>query len=89
VQALARIVLSDQMLVIAGHLAVQQRNDPKRTYKVITSTHDEVVCCVPEDYAGECLEMMKQAMATAPVWCADLPLKSSGGYARSYGDCEK
>ena len=89
IQALARIVLTDQMLNIDGWLKLQRKYDSRRYYQVVTSTYDEVVCCVPEYRAEDCMEMMKTEMATAPEWCYDLPLKSSGGYAVSYGDCEK
>lgn len=89
VQALARIVLSDQMLNINQHLKEWRRGDSRHIYQVVTSTHDEVVCCVPEHRADETLAMMEREMRTAPKWCPDLPLKSSGGYAVSYGDCEK
>ena len=89
IQALARIVLTDQMLNINRWLKIEGAQDRSRHYKVVTSTYDEVVCCVPEYRASECLEMMKEEMRTAPSWCPDLPLKSSGGYARNYGDCEK
>jgi DNA polymerase len=89
IQALARIVLTDQMLAIHRWLAARKKADPSRFYQVVTSTYDEVVCCVPEELAETCLSMMKTEMATAPPWCADLPLKSSGGYAKNYGDCEK
>jgi len=87
VQALSRIVLSDQMLHVVRRLKEWQ--EPGKFSQVVTSTHDEVVCCVPEYRADECLLMMEQEMATAPAWCSDLPLKSSGGYAVSYGECEK
>ena len=88
IQALARIVLTDQMLNMAAWLAKEQTSDRKGTYKVVTSTYDEVVCCVPEYRALETMNMMEIEMATAPPWCPDLPLKSSGGAARSYGDCK-
>ena len=89
VQGLSRIVLSDQMLTVRAKLAAWGAADRRGAYKVVTSTHDEVVCCVPFYRADDCLQMMKEVMATAPAWCPDLPLKSSGGYAVSYGDCEK
>lgn len=89
IQFLARIVLTDQMLNIDRWLKAQRPHDPRMHYKVVTSTYDEVVCCVPEYRAEECLDMMKTEMATAPPWCPDLPLKSSGGYARSYGEIDK
>ena len=89
IQALSRIVLTDQMLKMQGWLKTEKRKDSRKYYQVVTSTYDEVVCCVPEYRAEECMSMMKNEMATAPAWCADLPLKSSGGWAKSYGECEK
>ncbi len=89
VQALARIVLSDQMLNIQRWLVAQKTKEPNNYYQIVTSTHDEVVCCVPTHRAEECLQMMQRVMGTAPAWCPGLPLKSSGGYAQSYGECEK
>ena len=89
IQALARIVLTDQMLEINRWLKLQRQRDAGKIYSVVTSTYDEVVCCVPFYRADDCLQMMKEVMATAPAWCPGLPLKSSGGYAVSYGDCEK
>ena len=56
---------------------------------MVSSTHDEIISVVPYRYAEQCLEMMNVEMRTPPAWCADLPLKSSGGYAVSYGECEK
>ncbi len=89
VQALARIVMTDQMLRIDANLQRWKAQDRSRIYKVVTSTYDEVVTCIPEERAEETMDMMEREMATPPSWCADLPLKSSGGFAKSYGDCEK
>lgn len=88
VQGLSRLVISDQKLNIISAL----RKIPTtkgEILKVVTSTHDEIVVVSPERLADQVLEIMKIEMATAPAWCADLPLKSSGGYARSYGDVDK
>lgn len=87
-QALARIILTDQMLRIDQNLKDRKKVNPGKIYKVITSTYDEVVCCVPEGEEDWCNDMMGVEMATPPEWCSDLPLKSAGGYAKSYGDCE-
>lgn len=87
IQALARIVMTDQMLRIEKNLS-RMRKKATEVFKVVTSTYDEVVSCIPDWYADECSDMMKLEMSIPPPWCADLPLKSSGGYARSYGDCK-
>ena len=89
VQALSRIILSDQMLRISRNLKEGYVLRHKEVAKVVSSTHDEAIVIVPERYASDCLYMMGEEMRTPPDWCKDLPLKSSGGFARSYGACEK
>lgn len=89
VQALSRIVLSDQMLRISRNLKEGYVLRHNEVAKVVSSTHDEAIVIVPERYASDCLYMMGEEMRTPPNWCKDIPLKSSGGFARSYGACEK
>lgn len=88
-QALSRIILSDQMLRISRNLKEGYVLRHNEVAKVVSSTHDEAIVIVPERYASDCLYMMGEEMRTPPGWCKDLPLKSSGGFARSYGACEK
>jgi DNA polymerase len=71
-QALARIVIGEQLLTIA------------KRYKIATTTHDEIVAIAPEDEADEALEFMLATMRTPPVWAPDLPLNADGGFAREY-----
>jgi DNA polymerase len=85
VQALARIIVSDQMLTIGTKL--KERGDlvsgpPYR--RIVTMTHDEIVACVPEDEAEQTLSMMIDVMSTPPNWCSDLPLGAEGGFDRVY-----
>ena len=88
VQAMSRIVMSSQILRVQNNLTGYSLRG-KEVARVVSSTHDEIITVVPERYAEDCLAMMGQEMKTPPSWCADIPLKSSGGYAPSYGDCEK
>lgn len=75
VQKIARdIVLGEQALIVRA-----------AGYRLVTTTHDELVCSVPEARGAECLAFMLKTMKAAPVWCAGLPLNASGGVARSYG----
>lgn len=76
VQALARIIISDQMLRIAKTIDGFGR--------VATTTHDEIVVVVPEHLAEQTLAMMHKEMTTPPEWCADIPLAAEGGFARNY-----
>ena len=72
VQALSRVILSKMMLEIA------------KRYKVVTTTHDEVVYLAKEEEADEALQYGIAIMKTAPEWAPGLPLDVEGGYARNY-----
>lgn len=73
VQALARIIVGEQMLDIynMGH-------------RVVMTTHDEVVCIAKNARAEKCFKDMLKAMRTPLDWCPDLPLNCEGGYADNY-----
>lgn len=75
VQALARIVITEQMLVIG------------RRYRVALQVHDENVMVVPESEAEVAQQFIKEVMTTPPTWAPDLPVNCSIGIGKSYGDC--
>lgn len=77
VQALARIVVIDQTLVINQYLPVA------------LSVHDEAVGISAEDDAKDAQGYMLESMRKAPDWAPDLPLNSEGGFHRSYGKAKK
>ncbi len=56
--------------------------------KIVTTTHDEIVTCVPEKEGDAALKTMVEVMRTPPDWCRGLPLNAEGGFAKSYGDCK-
>ena len=72
VQALARVIVADQMLAIS------------KKYRVVTMTHDEVVAVCPKNEAKQCLADMLKIMATPPSWAPDMPLAAEGGYDTCY-----
>lgn len=72
VQALARIIVATQMLAIS------------RRYRVVMTTHDEVVALPRTREAEKCFDYMMKCMTTAPAWCADIPLAAEGGWAQNY-----
>lgn len=74
-QALARIAIGEQMLLIA------------RKYKVVMTVHDAIACLVPEDEADRGQEYVEMCMRIRPAWAPELPLNCEAGYGRSYGDC--
>lgn len=89
VQALARIIVGDQMLRIANNLketgCLDGANpDVGQIRRVVTMTHDEVVVCVPAEEGERTLEMMVTEMRTPPEWCQTIPLNAEGGFDVNY-----
>lgn len=74
-QALARIVIGKQMLIIA------------KKYKVVMTVHDAIACVVPEEEVETGKEFVELCMKLRPEWAPDLPLNCEAGYGRSYGEC--
>ena len=75
VQALARIIIGEQMVSIAVR------------YRPVLTVHDAAVMVVPEKEIEEALAFVTETMSTAPQWCSDLPVACEAKYGYSYGDC--
>jgi DNA polymerase len=88
VQALARIVVFDQMAKIDIELRKNDNPDADRRYKVALTVHDEVVSVVPTPAAKWCLEYMLEVMKVPPKWCADLPVSCEGDIGKNYADAK-
>jgi DNA polymerase len=86
VQALARIVVFDQMAKIDQHL--RKKDKPSARHRVALTVHDEIVCVVPDSYAAECMNLMLEVMSFPPKWCEDLPVTAEAAYGKTYGDCK-
>lgn len=76
VQALARIVVAEQMVTIG------------QRYKTVLQVHDEIVIMVDEHEAEEALEFVQQVMKTPPTWAPDLPVNCEAHVGASYGECK-
>jgi DNA polymerase len=74
IQAMARIVVSEQMTAIGQH------------YHVAFQVHDEIIITAPASHATDAEKHRVDVMSTAPSWCADLPVACESGYAENYGD---
>ena len=72
-QALARIIVANQMLMIA------------RRYKVAMTVHDSVVPVVPESEVDEARSFVEACMRTRPKWAVKLPLNCESKVGASYG----
>ena len=74
-QALARIIIGDQMLMIA------------KKYQVVMTVHDAIACIVPTAEVTTAQEYVEMCMRIRPKWGLELPLNCESGYGESYGDC--
>lgn len=83
VQALARIIVVEQMLDISEMLKLAVLK-PKEFARVSMMTHDEVVVIGPTRIAKPLLGMMLHYMKRGPDWAAGLPLSAEGNFDSCY-----
>lgn len=74
-QALARIVIGEQMLVV------------DKKYPVVMTVHDAIATVVRKGEAETAKEFVELCMRLRPSWAPELPLNCEAGYGESYGDC--
>ena len=74
-QALARIVIGEQMLRI------------NLKYPVVMTVHDAVACLVKEGEQDQALQYVEETMRMCPIWATGLPLNCEAGFGKSYGEC--
>jgi len=74
-QALARIIIGEQMLMVA------------KKYKVVMTVHDAIALIAPEHEVDTAKEYVELCMRLRPKWAQELPLNCEAGYGRSYGEC--
>lgn len=74
VQALARIVVCDQMTRIG------------RFYHVVLQVHDEVVAVAPEAEVDDAVKYISSTMSMPPIWAPDLPVSCECHAGNNYGD---
>jgi DNA polymerase len=75
VQALARIIVGEQMLQI------------RKRYRPVLTVHDAAVCVVPTDEVEDALVYITTIMSTPPTWAAGLPVACEAKFGQSYGEC--
>ena len=75
VQALARIIVGEQMLLI------------NERYKPALTVHDAAVCVVPEAELEEAEKFIVDIMSTPPLWAKGLPIACEFTSGISYGNC--
>lgn len=75
-QAIARIILSEQMNVIASK------------YKILFQVHDEIVIACRDEEVEEAEMFMMQTMRTPPAWAPDIPLNCECSYGKNFKECK-
>lgn len=76
VQALARIIVGQQMLWI------------NRQYRVVLTVHDAAMCVVPKEDLTNAVEYITLCMSTTPTWAQGLPIACEAKQGTSYGNCK-
>ena len=72
-QALARIVIGEQMLMVA------------KKYRVVMTVHDSIIAIAPEAEAERAQEYVELCMRLRPSWATELPLNCEINCGKSYG----
>jgi DNA polymerase I-like protein with 3'-5' exonuclease and polymerase domains len=76
VQALARIIVGQQMIELA-----------KQGLRPVLTVHDAAVVVTPQDELEQAMKLMIGVMSAPPEWAPGLPVACEAKYGRSYGDC--
>jgi len=74
VQALARIVVSEQMVEVGKH------------YKVLFQVHDELITVSGWENRNTTRQHVETIMSTSPAWAQDLPIACESGVGNNYGE---
>lgn len=77
-QALSRIIICDQMMLI-NRLLTQKGHG-----RVCLTVHDEIVAVVKEEHAEDVTDTVIDIMRTPPTWAKDLPLDAEADFAKEY-----
>ena len=75
VQALARIIVGEQMIAI------------NEKYKPVLTVHDAIVCVAPTQEIDTAINFITNIMSAPPTWAEGLPVACEAKYGESYGDC--
>ena len=76
VQALARIVVAEQMVEIGKY------------YQVLFQVHDEIIVCVMQKNKSDTQQHVETIMSTSPAWAQELPVACESGVGFNYGEAK-
>jgi len=75
VQALARIIVGQQMIEI------------QKRYKIVLTVHDAAVCVVKDEDLEAAMSYIVEVMSKPPEWAKGLPVACEAKSGKSYGEC--
>lgn len=75
-QALARIIIGEQMLLIA------------KRYRVVMTVHDAIACIAPTDEVEKAQKFIEMYMRWRPSWAQGLPLNCESGHGLTLGSAK-
>ena len=76
VQALARIVVAEQMASVG------------QSYHVAFQVHDEIIIVGPGSDETDARKLIEKRTSTPPSWAVDLPVACESGVGNNYGDAK-
>tara|TARA_R110000803_G_scaffold8615_2_gene27617 strand:- start:5 stop:1900 length:1896 start_codon:yes stop_codon:yes gene_type:complete len=77
IQALARIVITDQMTAVG-----------QAGYHVVFQVHDEIIINVASSEADAAQQVVEKIMSTPPLWADTLPVACESAIGDNYGECK-
>lgn len=83
IQALARCVVTDQMIEVMRSGYTEQYH-----HKLVLFTHDELVEVAPQEHAQAVLDLTLDKMHVPPLWMPDLPVAAEGGIGLRYAQAK-
>jgi DNA polymerase I-like protein with 3'-5' exonuclease and polymerase domains len=75
VQALARIIVGEQMIRIS------------KKYRVVLTVHDAIMITVKDQEVEQARAYVEECMRWVPDWATGLPVNCESGVGKSYGKC--
>lgn len=82
-QALARIIVSHQMLLTQDYFKTLKLKKGE-VARIASMSHDEIISVIPARLADKAKQKQIDIMRTAPDWAEGLPLNAEAGYAVNY-----
>jgi hypothetical protein len=77
IQALARIVITEQMTAIGN-----------KGYHVVFQVHDEIITVHGAEEVAAAQQVVEQIMSTPPSWATTLPIACESAVGDNYGECK-